>query len=288
MSQMQSGDFAFDEAKTSSNTLGLVGFILAFCVSPLGFLLSLIALRKAPRGFAIAGVLIGLLGTVIWAGVGYFGFKVGGAAIKASQTSEALVSAQSALEASKTPGGEYPSDLSGIAGGTDAWGHAFEYERAEDGKGYLLVSKGADGQAGTADDIRTMQGMDKAANMVLAMTGAGGDLMGGLGNGQAGQGIMLVSGMVMISMSLDRQLSEHGTLPEKLDEIPGMPKSVLVDPWGSAFVYARAEDGKSYLLKSNGPDKQPGTGDDMDSEKVTGDFKRARAQARDAQKASGN
>jgi hypothetical protein len=54
-----------------ANTLGLAGFVtslIGFVVTggllcPIGLLLSLIALRRAPRGFAIAGVVIGVLGS---------------------------------------------------------------------------------------------------------------------------------------------------------------------------------------------------------------------------------
>ena len=53
--------------------LALAGFILAFFVSPLGFILSLIAIFKtgagkaAGRGLAVAGTIIGLLGSIVWA-----------------------------------------------------------------------------------------------------------------------------------------------------------------------------------------------------------------------------
>lgn len=53
-----------------TNGLGLAGFIcslVGFCtgglLSPIGLILSLIALGKQPRGFAIAGVIIGALGS---------------------------------------------------------------------------------------------------------------------------------------------------------------------------------------------------------------------------------
>ena len=50
-----------------SNTLGVIGFILALtcCLAPMGLLLSLIAVFKPPRGFAIAGLIISGLITAI-------------------------------------------------------------------------------------------------------------------------------------------------------------------------------------------------------------------------------
>lgn len=56
-----------------SNGLGLAGFIVSLSgtlltcgvVAPVGLILSLVALRKEPRGFAIAGAVIGAIGTLI-------------------------------------------------------------------------------------------------------------------------------------------------------------------------------------------------------------------------------
>jgi hypothetical protein len=60
-----------ESAATGSNTLGLAGFVtslVGFVVTggilcPIGLILSLVALRRAPRGFAIAGVVIGVVGS---------------------------------------------------------------------------------------------------------------------------------------------------------------------------------------------------------------------------------
>ena len=57
-----------------SNGLGVAGFFIALfglfiptgIVALLGLLISLVALGRPPRGFAAMGVLIGLMGTVIW------------------------------------------------------------------------------------------------------------------------------------------------------------------------------------------------------------------------------
>jgi hypothetical protein len=62
--------------------LAVAGFVLAFLVSPLGFILSLIAIFKtgagkaAGRGFAVAGTIIGLLGSIVWAVLIAAGFFV--------------------------------------------------------------------------------------------------------------------------------------------------------------------------------------------------------------------
>ncbi len=56
------------------NGLGVAGFFIALIglaiptgiVALLGLLVSLVALGKAPRGFAGMGVVVGLIGTVVW------------------------------------------------------------------------------------------------------------------------------------------------------------------------------------------------------------------------------
>ncbi|PHS11415.1 MAG: hypothetical protein COA78_09840 [Blastopirellula sp.] len=61
-----------------TNTMGLVGFIFSLVgfiscglLSPIALLVSLIGLLKAPRGFAIAGSAISLLGTIFLGTIGY-------------------------------------------------------------------------------------------------------------------------------------------------------------------------------------------------------------------------
>ena len=56
-----------------TNTLSIVGFILAFFVTVAGIIVSAIALRQIKQtgegghGLALAGVIIGSIGTVFWA-----------------------------------------------------------------------------------------------------------------------------------------------------------------------------------------------------------------------------
>ena len=58
--------------RTPSNGLGIAGFIVSLVgivgscglLCPVGLLMSIIAMRREPRGFAIAGLIIGLLGSL--------------------------------------------------------------------------------------------------------------------------------------------------------------------------------------------------------------------------------
>ncbi|MFM9959435.1 MAG: type II secretion system protein GspG [Phycisphaerales bacterium] len=287
MSHMPSGDFAFEEPRSQSNTLGLVGFILAFCVSPLGLILSLIALFKAPRGFAIAGVVIGLIGTALWVVIGSGIFFVANVAMKSKQLGDKMTLVQTALETAKTPEGAYPADISGIAAGADTWGKPFVYERTPDTKGYLLSSNGADGQAGTDDDIFTTQTVPGDANVVIAAFGMGTEMVGAMGGGMVGKSVQVGARVWLITLALDSVVEKGTDYPAKLEDIAGLSPKLLVDPWGTPFVYTPAADGKSYQLRSNGPDTQPGTGDDVDSKQVTGQFEQARARSRAQQGGGG-
>jgi len=155
-----------DDARPESNTLGIVGFVLAFCISPLGLLLSLVALAKPPRGFAIGGVVVGLLGTGIWGVFAWLGFTFGPDAMKASeaaqdyqQLDQAVTSYQGAND------GALPADLSALNVGADAledpWGNQWRLEPGADGA-YTLRSAGFDGEMETEDDFAFEKGMSEA------------------------------------------------------------------------------------------------------------------------------
>lgn len=148
----------------SSNTLGIVGFVLAFCVSPLGLLISLVALAKPPRGFAIAGTVIGLLGTIAWVLVGMAMFVGGGAMFKGFGLGMDYSVVESQLKSYATShNGEFPTDLAtaGVpeGGRKDPWDREYKFERAEDGKSWTLTSASFDGQFGTPDDVVFRNGM---------------------------------------------------------------------------------------------------------------------------------
>lgn len=150
-----------------SNVLGIVGFVLAFCVSPLGLILSLVALAKPPRGFAVAGTVIGLIGTCVWALVGYGLFAGGGVFIKGFGLGTDYSVVQSQIAAySGSHNGEIPADLAtaGVPEGArkDPWDRDYKFERSEDGKSWTLTSASFDGQFGTADDAVFTSGMSQS------------------------------------------------------------------------------------------------------------------------------
>lgn len=147
-----------------SNPLGIVGFILAFCVSPLGLLISLFALLKAPRGFAIGGVIVGLIGTVVW-GIFGAGIYFGGPAM--AQLMQATSRVESTRQAIKgyqdRNNGALPESLDALgleaATTSDPWGTPFRFQRSEDGKSYTLIVAGPDGTFDDGKDVAVTPGM---------------------------------------------------------------------------------------------------------------------------------
>ena len=145
----------------SSNPLGIAGFVLSLlCVTaPIGLIVSIIALFKQPRGFAIAGTVIGLILTSI---LGFFTV----AAIKMWPEIKNVLEAQSDFVAIKgaiithqnANDGQLPPDLSVLSLSsdilTDPWGTQWGYELSSDGTTFTLVSAGPDGVMNSSDDAR--------------------------------------------------------------------------------------------------------------------------------------
>jgi hypothetical protein len=84
---------------------------------------------------------------------------------------------------------------------------------------------------------------------------------------------IVVNGMDMrnIAMLLDYDYSRRGRYPS----VGGFPqwleehfkenaqRDLLLDSWGTPFLYETSDRRKRYRLASAGPDKQTGTGDDI-------------------------
>lgn len=163
------------------NTPGLVGFILSLLglvscglLAPIGLIVSLFGLGKEPKGFAIAGVVLGavgscggilswilflpvMLGVLAAIGMGGVFFAMAGGQIEAQIEMDMIDQAIVAYEEER---GALPLSLDDIAPDlpsseflTDHWGNRYVYTINEDGQTYTLQSKGPDGQLGTADDI---------------------------------------------------------------------------------------------------------------------------------------
>lgn len=167
------------DAQPQSNGLGVAGFILSllglitcFTLSPIGLVLSLFGLTKQPRGLAIAGTIIGVVGSVLLGGVvsviALFYGLIGGEAGRATATGFELGVANVLIEEHRNRTGNYPTEAevskqldAFYLDFTDGWGKAYRYETFDDGS-YELRSAGPDGQFDTDDDVLVV--MDTAAS----------------------------------------------------------------------------------------------------------------------------
>lgn len=169
-------------APARSNGLGVAGFVLSLVgliscgiLSPIGLVLSFVALFKRPRGLAIAGVIIGLIGSVcglLSLILGFFSMVLGavgiGAGVAAAapyiETEVRMAHVAEVVAAHKSADGTVPSDLSTLTelsteDRADHWGHAFRVIVSGPGK-FEVVSDGPDGVAGTGDDLTTTTSTD--------------------------------------------------------------------------------------------------------------------------------
>ena len=164
-------DVAFDEGHSSGggmgrptpegNPLGVVGLILSILgpLAPFGVVVSAFALRREPRGVAIAGLIVGLVMTPLayicggLIGLGVWGFF-------ASQgdydeiSNDFLQIQRAVAEYQNANDGDLPDDLDALSLPPDViespYGERYVYQRAAGS--WSLGFKGMDQQQGTQDD----------------------------------------------------------------------------------------------------------------------------------------
>jgi len=159
-----------------SNGLGLAGFIVSLVgllvcgglLSPIGLIMSLFAIRKEPKGFAIAGIVLGIIGS-LWFFLAFFVFgaailallglgMVAAVVMAAAQIGQNAVSVYEDIEAYYDANGKAPAVLTEIGAYTpaqleDNWGTPIRYEVSPDGQEIWIRSDGKDKTPGTGDDI---------------------------------------------------------------------------------------------------------------------------------------
>lgn len=161
--------------RPSSNGFAVAGFILAlsglFCcgavLCPIGVVFSLIGLRKQPRGLAIAGLVIGALGT-IWGIVqlvvfGVAGIVSCGGIVCGGIAPHVVTGARIEMLAREVR--DFQRDNARLPASfdelphvrkselKDGWNHLMHLMVEDDGT-FTIVSDGPDGQSETGDDIR--------------------------------------------------------------------------------------------------------------------------------------
>lgn len=161
-----------------TNSLGVAGFVvsltglIATCgvLSPIGMLLSFFALFRKPRGFALAGLVLGIAGSFWILLVTLVGLvAAGGAAVGIHAANQHMEYARdyeaisASVEQYKSQAGFVPASLLELSNVTDdqlkdQWGNYYNYTVGADGQSFTLKSDGADGVAGTDDDFDLPQG----------------------------------------------------------------------------------------------------------------------------------
>lgn len=149
-----------------ANGLGIAGFIVSLVgglltcgfLAPLGLLLSAAGLFRPRRGLAIAGTILGGLGTA-WLIAGGMAVRAGIEEIESAgrheQSLVALDLAAEAIEAARIRGGELPTDADGrksLVDRLDGYGRPIYYRRLND-RAYEVRSSGRDGVYFTDDDL---------------------------------------------------------------------------------------------------------------------------------------
>lgn len=158
-------DPGYDRPRSGGNAMGVVGFILAFLLPPIGVIVSLIALRKRPRAFAIAGVVIGVLMSGCVGFCGFFAIIGVNAAMEARPLYDEVTADYQAIEAEveayRAANGSMPSDLSSLSLSQDQLEDPYgnEYIFQTGAGDWSIGFKGRDGIRGSEDDCTLPSGI---------------------------------------------------------------------------------------------------------------------------------
>lgn len=129
-------------------TTSIIGVLTCGMFSPIGLFLSVIGLFKAPRGNAVAGSLLGVMGSMMLSVFFLYGFFSG------FSTAIELEDAAAHIDGYFYSAGDYPSTEEAetlLYGHEDAWGQPLRYERRWP-DGFEIRSAGLDGAFDTSDD----------------------------------------------------------------------------------------------------------------------------------------
>lgn len=84
----------------------------------------------------------------------------------------------------------------------------------------------------------------------------------GCGKSDADREMIAKVQLSLVESKVSRHELTHGVLPNSLGDVKNLQgETDRQDPWKQGLVYVRTGD--KFSLCSNGPDRQPGTGDDI-------------------------
>jgi hypothetical protein len=175
-----------------SNSLGVAGFVVsllglfATCglLSPVGLIMSAFAMRREPRSLAIAGLVLGILGSlwlVIAIPLGLFAIVLGfigvGMAYGYLDTAQRAERIETAIVSYQKEHAALPQSLADLRGLdaaalNDHWGHAFRFALDSE-KSYSLTTDGQDGAPSTNDDMTVHGTVQPDGTITTTTTGRG-------------------------------------------------------------------------------------------------------------------
>lgn len=247
-----------------TNGLGVAGFVtslvgMVVCfgvICPVGAILSLCAVFRVPRGFAVAGLILGVFGSIMWTLLILMAFGVIGQGINwfnqmngSWQTQDAMTYAAEDIDDYFDRNYALPDDATGrgiVRHHFDEWNNPVVYRKVDD-YNFDIISTGPDGQLNTPDDqVNTQMAM---ANYYGYGSSANPwpDGTGGFAAAHAAIHLTYGGGQNSPPSSQVQHLLDYNH----------------VDQWGNTIVY-RAAAGREYRLTSAGPDGQWGTEDDVE------------------------
>lgn len=259
----------------ANNGMGIAGFIVSLIglfvcagvVCPIGLLLSLVALRKEPRGFAIAGLIIGLIGSLMGVFVVLIFVGIIGAGNSFFQAFTGQFQTMSNIDSAHYDIDFYYFDNNSTLPDTptgnqivsqyyDHWGNPLQYRPvAGTADQYEILSAGEDQQFGTSDDI---------IQTYFATIG------GGFGNTAQNNPLgENDANDTQIDYAFDQAAQRIVATPASPTGLPteadgNNALSGVRDAWGGEIRYAPSPYPPLYHLKSAGPDGNWKTGDDID------------------------
>lgn len=237
-----------------TNALGIAGFVVSLSglvvtfglICPIGLLLSLIGLGKSPRGYAIAGSIVGVLGSILGtltvlviAGVIETGLFASNYYYGSSQTSYTIDYASDEIDLYFRENGDtLPDEPTGnalITSYQDEWNYNLFYEISTGASAdYTITSMGPDGVLHTADDIVQFYTAQTATEFAFEEA----------------------------SWYIDDYYSDYGRLPN-VTKGTSLISSEL-DSWSNALRYSLVPNSSDeYTLTSAGADGQFDNADDI-------------------------
>ena len=250
-----------------ANPLGIAGFVVSLSgmivclglVCPIGLLLSLVALSKPPRGFAIAGTIIGLFGSIMGAltiliisGAISSGFLLSsffGQTMTEMTIDIASYDIDNHFSNHNDTLPDEPTGNALIAGHIDEWNNNLKYQPTQGSTtDYAITSAGPDGIFGSNDDITQYY---SAYNWQATQP----DFEEELSEEEIAAAFDLAAKTIVDAFEVGSPLPTAPMVFERT--------GTLVDAWMTPLIYHPTDSPPIYHLKSAGPDQMWGTNDDL-------------------------